>query len=69
MTIRCNNRLKSVPFNRHRYHQYHHRHRQRDHRHYGPYDPTTPTSMKTSLRNRLHIPSDHFAILLSRPVT
>ena len=32
-------------------------------------DPTTATSMKTSLRNRLRILSNRFAIIPSRPNT
>ena len=30
---------------------------------YDPYDPTTATSMKTSLKNKLRILSNHFAII------
>ena len=35
----------------------------------GPYDPTTATSMKTSLKSRLCILLDVFAIIRIRPVT
>ena len=35
----------------------------------GPYRPTTATSMKRSMKNRLRILSNHFAIFRSRPVT
>ena len=35
----------------------------------GPYDPTTATSMKTSLKNRLHIILNFFAIIPISPVT
>ena len=35
----------------------------------GAYDLTTATSMKTSLKNRLRILSNHFAIIPSRPFT
>ena len=34
-----------------------------------PYDATRVTSMKTSLKNRLRILSNHFVIILGRPVT
>ena len=34
-----------------------------------PYDATRATSMKTSLKNRLRILSNHFVIILGRPVT
>ena len=34
-----------------------------------PYDPTRATSMKTSLKNRFRILSNHFVIILGRPVT
>ena len=30
---------------------------------YDPYDPTTATSMKTSLKNKFRILSNHFAII------
>ena len=30
---------------------------------YDPYDPTTATSTKTSLKNKLRILSNHFAII------
>ena len=36
---------------------------------YRPYDPTTAKSMKTSLKNRLCILLDVFAIIPIRPVT
>ena len=35
----------------------------------GPYDPSTATSMKTFLKNRLRILSNHLAIIQSRPVS
>ena len=35
----------------------------------GPYDPTMATSVKTSLKNRLCILLDVFAIIPIRPVT
>ena len=34
-----------------------------------PYDPTTATSIKSSLKDRLRILFNHFAIILSRSVT
>ena len=33
------------------------------------YDPTTATSIKSSLKDRLRILFNHFAIILSRPIT
>ena len=35
----------------------------------GPYDPTTATSVKTSLKSRLHILLNFFAIIPFCPVT